>query len=106
MIGANNSGKSNFLDALRCFYEKDIKFAAERDFPKLRTDDQESWVEIEYQLSADELSTIKSECLLNDNRFRVRKWFLPAEKAKEGIFGYEGGKLSESLFYGWKNVSQ
>ncbi|MCX8038930.1 MAG: ATP-dependent endonuclease, partial [Candidatus Sumerlaeia bacterium] len=30
----------------------------------------------------------------------------PADKAKAGFFGYENGKLSENLFYGWKNVAQ
>jgi putative ATP-dependent endonuclease of OLD family len=43
---------------------------------------------------------------LGENRCRVRKWFYPADKAKAGLFGYENGKLSGNLFYGWKNVGQ
>jgi putative ATP-dependent endonuclease of OLD family len=106
LIGANNSGKSNLIDALRTFYEKDLKFETSRDFPKFRTTDDESWVEIEYALTKDETATIKPEYLIHDNHFRVRKWLHPAEKAKEGIYGYERGRLSSSLFYGWKNVGQ
>lgn len=33
LVGANNSGKSNFIDAVRVFYEK-ISFDKETDFPK------------------------------------------------------------------------
>ncbi len=36
LIGANNSGKSNVLDAIRVFYEKE-KYSFERDFPKFET---------------------------------------------------------------------
>src|ERR1039457_4587008 len=106
LIGANNSGKSNVIDALRTFYEKDLKFEAGRDFPKFGTADAQSWVEIEYALTADEAATLKPEYLMRGGHFRVRKWFHPAEKAKEGIYGYEHEALSSSLFYGWKNVGQ
>ena len=36
VIGANNSGKSAVVDAIRAFYEvdKESKFVAERDAPK------------------------------------------------------------------------
>ncbi|MER3424581.1 MAG: hypothetical protein C4293_16525 [Nitrospiraceae bacterium] len=82
LIGANNSGKSNVIDALRTVYEKDLKFDYARDFPKFKTDDQESWVEIEYELSEQEAETIKTEYLIGDNRFRVRKWLYPTDKVK------------------------
>jgi putative ATP-dependent endonuclease of the OLD family len=106
LIGANNSGKSNLIDALRTFYDKDIKFEAERDFPKFPTSDKESWIEIQFLLSADETATIKEEYLIKKNRCRVRKWLFPPEKAKQGLIGYEHGTLSENMFYGWKNVGQ
>ena len=106
LIGANNSGKSNAIDALRTFYEKDLKFDYERDFPKFPADDDESWIEVEYTLSDTEAATIKDEYLIDPGRFRVRKWLYPQEKAKQGLFGYESKKLSENLFYGWKNVGQ
>jgi putative ATP-dependent endonuclease of OLD family len=104
LIGANNAGKSNCIDALQSFYET-LKFEAARDLPKFAAD-HESWVEIEYRLNEDEAQTIRQEYLIGKDRFRVRKWLYPADKAKEGIYGYEHGTLSANLFYGWKNVSQ
>jgi predicted ATP-dependent endonuclease of OLD family len=108
LIGPNNAGKSNVLDALRTVYEKNLKFDFDRDFPKFETSDQESWVEIEFDLAANEAENLKEDYWLGENRdrFRVRKWFWPTEKAKAGFFGYEHGRLSENLFYGWKNVAQ
>ncbi|MGC8743149.1 MAG: ATP-dependent nuclease [Verrucomicrobiia bacterium] len=106
LIGPNNSGKSNVLDALRTVYEKDLKFDQDRDFPKFQTNDQESWVELEYELSQEEAADIKKEYLIGQNRCRVRKWLWPSDKAKAGFFGYENGSLSQNLFYGWKNVAQ
>lgn len=50
LIGANNTGKSNVIDALRRLYEKDLKFNYERDFPKFPAGDSETWIEIEYEL--------------------------------------------------------
>lgn len=106
LIGPNNSGKSNMLDALRTVYEKDLKFDYQRDFPKFSTNDQESWVELEFELNENEAANLKEEYRITDNRFRIRKWFWPPEKAKAGFFGYENGQLSQNLFYGWKNVAQ
>ncbi|RMG06720.1 MAG: DUF2813 domain-containing protein [Acidobacteria bacterium] len=106
LIGPNNSGKSNVLDALRTVYEKDPKFEQDQDFPKSHTNDQESWVEIEYELSPKEARNIKQEYLIDTNRCRIRKWLWPLDKAKAGFFSYENGSLSQNLFYGWKNVAQ
>lgn len=106
LIGPNNSGKSNVLDALRTVYEKDLKFDYDRDFPKFQTADEESWVEIEFELSPEEAKTIKTEYLMNGSRFRVRKWLHPADKVKQGLIGYENGALSGNKFYGFPGVGQ
>lgn len=106
LIGPNNSGKSNVLDALRTLYEKDLKFDFDRDFPKFQTADQESWVEIEFELSPEEVQTIKAEYLIQGNRFRVRKWMHPTDQAKRGLIGYENGALSQNKFYGFPGVGQ
>jgi putative ATP-dependent endonuclease of the OLD family len=106
LIGANNAGKTNVVDALRVFYEKDLKFAPERDLPKFKTSDQESWIEVEYELTPDEVANLKAEYLIGENHCRIRKWFYPADKAKSGLLGYENEKLSNNPFYGWKNVGQ
>lgn len=106
LIGPNNSGKTNIVDALRTFYEKDLKFGYNRDFPKFTTDDGECWIEVEYELSDEEVPTIKEEYLINSNTFRVRKWLYPQDKERIGIFGYQRKELSDTRFYGWKNVSE
>ena len=61
LVGANNAGKSNALTALRIFYEDDIKFDSKTDFPKFKTEDDESWIEIEYLLTNEESSKLKDE---------------------------------------------
>lgn len=106
LIGPNNSGKSNVLDALRTVYEKDLKFDYERDCPKFAKDNEETWVEIEFELFPEEAKTIKTEYLMNCNRFRVRKWLHPADKVKQGLIGYENGALSANKFYGFPGVGQ
>ncbi|HIE15182.1 TPA: ATP-dependent endonuclease [Candidatus Bathyarchaeota archaeon] len=109
LIGANNSGKTNIVDALRMFYEKDIKFKNDRDFPKFKTDDEESWIEIEFNLTDDEFESLKEEYKRPENKLRVRRYFKHPEKAKanqSNIYGYEDNKLSDNLFYGWKTVGE
>jgi putative ATP-dependent endonuclease of the OLD family len=110
LIGVNNSGKSNLIDAIRVFYEKDLKFEEDRDFPKLFTKDKESWIEIVFQLSNEEITTLKSEYKNSNNTLRVRKYLLTKEldeekKPKSGIYPYVNGKLENTRFYGVKNVS-
>lgn len=104
LIGANNSGKTSVLDALRNFYEKDIKFDPQRDFPKFPTDDKESWMEIEYNMTKDEADSIKAEYRQPGDRFRVRKVLCSDDKGKLHLYAYEGGKLSQNQFYGEDNV--
>jgi len=111
LVGPNNSGKSNLLAAVRAFYEKELKFEVDRDFPKFTTQDQESWVEIEYRCEADEFDQLKDEYRLADSRFRVRKYFKSEtpddeDKPRSGIYAYVKGALSGSRFYGAKNVQQ
>ena len=111
LIGANNSGKSNVMDALRIFYEKGIKFEESRDFPKFKTDDDESWIEIEYILDNDEYKNLKDEYKQPNNSLKVRKYFLTNQKDskgknKLGIYAYIQNTISDEHFYGAKNVQQ
>ena len=111
MIGANNSGKTNVMDALRIFYEKGLKFERDRDFPNFQTSDGESWMDIEYVLSDDEYSNLKDEYRRPDNRLKVRKYLLTDQKgtddkAKLGIYGYVDNNITDDHFYGAKNVQQ
>ncbi len=110
LLGINNCGKSNLIDAIRVFYEKDIKFEEPRDFPKYTTSDKESWIEIEYLPTPAEIATLKSEYKSPEGTFRVRKYLQSYEtddegKQKSGVYAYVDGQLSNTRFYGAKNVS-
>jgi len=110
LIGENNAGKSNLLNALRVFYEDGIKFSSGTDTPKFKTD-KESWIEIEYELEDDEQKSLKESYKSSDNLLRVRKILHSKDKKlfktnQSNIYCYEDGVLSDSLFYGAKNISQ
>lgn len=105
IAGANNAGKSNIIDAIRLFYG-DLKWEESRDAPKVASSDIESWIEIEFLPSPDELDQLKDEYRSAEGTFRVRNYISmgPSAKAKPGYYAYENGTLSENLFYGAKNV--
>ncbi len=114
LIGANNSGKTNIIDAIRIFYEKDLRFVYDRDFPKsleFPTNDQESWVEIRFQLLEEEYENLKDEYKVPDRTLRVRKYLnssVPGrvKSNQSNIYVYENGNLSNNLFYGARNISE
>ncbi|MGD8458569.1 MAG: AAA family ATPase, partial [Anaerolineales bacterium] len=106
LVGANNSGKSNIIDALLVFYEKSLKYVDERDFPKLERLDNEVWIEIEYELDLPEAEDLKKEYLLPNDRLKVRKIIKTEEERSIGIHGYIGDEISDELFYGAKGVQQ
>ncbi|MGP5287932.1 AAA family ATPase [Glutamicibacter arilaitensis] len=105
IAGANNAGKSNVIDAIRVFYG-DLKWDESRDAPKVACSDVESWIEIEFMPTSDELDQLKAEYRSTENTFRVRNYISTGQgiKAKPGYYAYENGELSENLFYGAKNV--
>lgn len=111
LVGANDSGKSNIIDAIRVFYD-DLKFNEEKDWPKITTDDEESWIEIKFSLSEEEFGNLKDEYKQEDGGekiFIVRKYLRHRDRIQSGssnIYGYEKGQLSDNFFYGWKNVAK
>lgn len=110
LVGKNNCGKSNLIDAIRVFYE-DLKYDKERDFPKYPTEDEEVWLEIEYRPTSEELENLKEEYRQGNGTFRVRKYLQSEEQDSEGstrsgIYAYVDGQLSDTRFYGAKNVQQ
>lgn len=112
LIGENNVGKSNVITALRVFYENDgAKFSDSVDFPKFPTDDNESWIEIEFLTTDDEQSNLKNEYKSTDNILKVRRYYKSSnadfvKSNQSNIYAYENGVLSQNLFYGAKNISQ
>lgn len=112
LVGPNNAGKSTFIDGIRAFYEKDgFKFKAGNDFPFLKTADEESWIELKFQLSDVEHDSLADTYQVEDKTLRVRKLFQTKTKAADGknaagsIYGYKtDGSLSDEPFYGAKNV--
>ncbi|EES48539.1 AAA family ATPase [Clostridium botulinum] len=108
LTGKNNVGKTNVMSALRIFYDNELKYSEKNDFPKFKTYDNESWIEISYKLTEEENENLKEEYKTTDCILKVRK-YLKGDKVKSNqsnIYGYENGVLSENLFYGAKNISQ
>lgn len=114
LLGENNAGKTNIFRALRIFYEDNIKFNEEVDFPKFDTDDQESWIEIDFITTENEQQNLKDEYKRDDRILKIRKILKTQDpnfkdKVKtnqSNLFGYENGELSQNYFYGAKNISE
>jgi predicted ATP-dependent endonuclease of OLD family len=108
-VGPNNSGKSSMINAIRAFYEKDgFKFKKEIDFPLIKTDDKESWIEIVFQLTKEEDDSLAEEYRQKNRQLIVKKFFetetkIEGKSANGVIFGYHPDGTS-STFYGAKNV--
>lgn len=111
LIGANNVGKTNVIDAIRVFYDKDIKFDPKSDIPKFPITDEESWIDIEFELSDIEFDSVRDEYKRDENRIKVRKFLKTKQKGsdgklKEGIFAFIGDVVADEHFYGAKNIQQ
>lgn len=111
LVGVNNAGKTTVIDAIRAFYGKGVKFNKDRDFPHHGADDRESWVEMEFRPSTEEIDTLKDEYRSKNDTFRVRNYLYSDQKDKEGKersgpYAYVNGELSDERFYGFKNVGQ
>lgn len=112
LVGANNSGKSTVIDAIRAFYEKDgFKYKEENDFPFAGNADTESWVELQFSLTEAENDSLADEYKTATKLLKVRKHFKTVNKLHDGktavgsILGYKtDGALSDVPFYGAKNV--
>lgn len=93
IVGENNVGKSNIIDAIRCFYG-DIRYE-EQDKPVfVRKAQPDAWIEIEYSLEDNEYQRLDKKYKINPNTLRVRK------DLQTGTFhGYTTQGLSKQLFY-------
>lgn len=114
LVGSNNSGKSTVVNAVRAFYEKDnYKYDKSKDYPfQLNDTERESWVEITYELTADEYQNLKRDYQLPSRQLSVRRIFesfthkTHDNKPSAGmLFGRKNdGSLSNEPFYGAKGV--
>ncbi len=108
IVGENNVGKSNIIDAIRCFYG-DIEFK-EDDFcracntkPKKNTSQKDNkkvaWIEIEYNLTDKEYGALPKKYQITANKLRIRK-----DLSGTGAFyGYTKEGLETSTFCGQRN---
>lgn len=110
LVGANNAGKSNFLNALRIFYD-DIKWSS-ADIPRFAEIDGESWIELLFALEDSEWDSLadKYKDGLTEKILRVRRFFRSDDKERvkanqSNIYGYVRGALDGELFYGAKNIA-
>lgn len=87
LVGENNAGKSNIIDAIRTFYD-DRKFQ-ETDLPKNRPN-EESWIELSYSLNPNEVELLpkKPTLEIKNGILSIRRYFKSSEhyKEKQGNF--------------------
>ncbi len=110
LVGANNAGKSNFMNALRCFYG-DIRWT-DNDFPKVESgvEDQESWVELSFDdLTDNEWNTLDEQYKAGVKiHSLVLKRYFKGEKVKlkqSNIYAVVNAPDNERVFYGANTVS-
>jgi len=107
LVGANNAGKSNVLNALRAFYD-DLKWS-EDDFPKRGANDDQSWVEICFTLTAEEWESLADKYKKDtDKPELVLRRYFRGEKVRNrqsNIYAIVNGVEDTDLFYGAQNVS-
>lgn len=108
LVGANNAGKSTIINALRTFYE-DLKWSQE-DFPKVGSQDEESWVTLTFELSEDEWNGLADKFKegATGRLLTVRRYFRSNEREvrtnQSNIYAIINGKPESDLFYGARNV--
>jgi len=103
LVGENNAGKTNIITAIRIFFNDNIQFEEERDFPKFHVDDdQESWIEIHFKTTDEEQNELKENYRTDNNILKVRRYLKSDNYVKSNqsnIYGYENCKLSKEQFY-------
>jgi putative ATP-dependent endonuclease of OLD family len=100
LIGANNSGKSNTINAIRAFYE-DLKYESSKHKPLVGETDEHCWVELTFQLTSDEYAALDSAYQVEENRLRVRRILsAPQGAQRPGLYAYESAGLASKPYRG------
>jgi len=100
LIGANNSGKSNTINAIRAFYEE-VKYEAGKHKPATGETDEHCWVELTFQLTPEEYAALDGAYRIEENRLRVRRILsAPQGVQKPGLYAYEASGLATKAYKG------
>lgn len=100
LIGANNSGKSNTINAIRAFYDE-VKYDSSRHRPLAGEPDEHCWVEITFQLTPDEYAALDATYQFETNRLKVRRILsAPQGTPKPGLYAYESSGLATKVYKG------
>lgn len=110
LIGHNNSGKTNVIDAIRAFYEKDkFKYDKGRDKPHKGASGDDAWVDLEFALEPSEYDSLPDVYKWKVNSLRVRKYFHVASGPKKSgeVYGFTAENvISDEPFHGAKGVGK
>lgn len=112
VVGTNNSGKSNVVDALLTFWGK-RDFARERDMPRMKglAGAADVWIEVDFRLTDEEYDSLKEEYRIGDHLLRIRHAFVIGGKDNDKVSAYAVGAdktiaLSDNDFYGWADTTK
>ena len=78
IVGENNVGKSNIVDAIRCFYG-DIRFEETDLHNAAHIDDKKSWIEVEYDLTDNEFYSLDKKYQVDFKKLKVRRSLFPSK---------------------------
>jgi putative ATP-dependent endonuclease of OLD family len=100
LIGENNSGKSNTINAIRAFYG-DLDYDLQIHNPNTN-EENEAWIEICFQLSQSEFSYLGRQYWGDDNTFVLRRCLtecsFDGQQYKAGIYAKIGQELETEEF--------
>jgi len=106
LVGANNVGKSNVVDALRCFFGE-YAYDCDTDFPRtkgVKLKDKLTWVEVEFHSVAranvgDEFAAAVSDGALRVRRTfevvdgKLKSWYCSVDKDGRSVKGTKSVKI-------------
>lgn len=100
LIGANNCGKTNVVDAIRVFFEAGgYRYVDSRDKPMFATADDESWIEIEFEIATNDCDETMAGRQLKVRRCLSDECTAPdGTLRKSGYYVFEDGNLATQAF--------